>query len=87
MPQSLRNLRRCDRSRSFHSDYALRDEDVSKIQDWFEREPSIRDPSATCLRLRPMVRDKMLRYLEVRGPSRHRELTLLAQGAAGPTPG
>ena len=63
------------------------DEDVSKIQDWFEREPSIRDPSATYFRLRPIVRDKMLRYLEVRGPSRHRELTLLAQGAAGPTPG
>jgi hypothetical protein len=55
-------------------------QDVSKIQDWFEREPSIRDPSAPYFRLRPMVRDKMLRYLEVRAPSRHRELTEAAAG-------
>ena len=58
------------------------DENVSRIQDWFEREPSVRDPSATHFRVRPMVREKMLRYLEVRAPSRHRELVALAAGAA-----
>lgn len=60
------------------------DEKVSKIQDWFEREPSIRDPAASYFRVRPMVREKMLRYLEVRGPRRHGELTALAARAAGP---
>ncbi len=56
-------------------------EKTAKIQDWFEREPSVRDPSAPYFRVRPMVREKMLRYLEVRAPSRHRELTALAATA------
>jgi hypothetical protein len=49
-------------------------EDVRRIQDWFEREPSIRDPSSSVFRVRPLIRDKVLRYQEVRAPSRHREL-------------
>ena len=53
-------------------------ENVARIQDWFEGEPSVRDPSAAVFRMRPMVREKMLRYFEVRAPSRHRELTALA---------
>jgi hypothetical protein len=61
------------------------DEDVRPIQDWFEREPSVRDPTAPYFRVRPMVRDKMLRYLEVRAPSRHRELTEAA-GRSAPRP-
>ena len=55
---------------------------TAEIQDWFEREASIRDPSASFFRVRPLIRDKMLRYQEVRAPSRHRELTLLASAPA-----
>ncbi|MGZ3421277.1 MAG: ATP-binding protein [Polyangiales bacterium] len=54
-------------------------EDVQRIQDWFEKEPSIRDPAAPYFRVRPLIRDKMLRYQEVRAPSRHRELLALAR--------
>lgn len=65
------------------------DENVTRIQDWFEREPSVRDPAAPYFRVRPMVREKMLRYIEVRAPGRHKELTELAaraQRRAEPTP-
>ena len=55
-------------------------EDVGKIVDWFEREPSIRDPSTAFWRVRPLVREKVLRYLEVRAPSKHRERMALASG-------
>lgn len=50
------------------------DDDVDKVQDWFEREASIRDPAAPVFRVRPLIRDKVLRYLELRSPSRHREM-------------
>jgi hypothetical protein len=46
---------------------------VRPVQDWFEREPSIRDPTSSVFRVRPLIRDKVLRYLELRSPSRHRE--------------
>jgi hypothetical protein len=49
-------------------------EDVDRIQDWFEREASIRDPTAPVFRVRPLIREKVLRYLELRSPSRHREM-------------
>jgi hypothetical protein len=48
-------------------------QDVRLVQDWFEREPSIRDPTSSVFRVRPLIRDKVLRYLELRSPSRHRE--------------
>lgn len=57
------------------------DDNVARIQDWFEREPSVRDPAAAFFRVRPMVREKMLRYLEVRAPGRFRELADLAARA------
>ncbi len=44
------------------------------VQDWFEREPSVRDPSAPYFQVRPLIRDKVLRYQEVRAPTRHKEL-------------
>jgi hypothetical protein len=56
-------------------------EDVRRIQDWFEREASVRDPSAEEFRVRPLIRDKVLRYLELRSPTRHRELTAMAKGS------
>ena len=56
---------------------------VRAVQDWFEREPSIRDPTAPFFRVRPLIQEKALRYLALRAPSRHRERLL----AAGPRPG
>lgn len=53
--------------------------DVHAVQDWFEREPSVRDPAAAFFRVRPMVREKVLRYLEVRRPNRHHELQRAAR--------
>ncbi len=50
-------------------------EDVERIQDWFEKEASIRDPAAPVFRVRPLIREKVKRYLELRSPSRHREMT------------
>jgi hypothetical protein len=49
-------------------------EDVERIQDWFEREASIRDPTAPVFRVRPLIREKVLRYLELRSPSRHTDM-------------
>jgi hypothetical protein len=54
---------------------------VDQVQDWFEREASIRDPTAPVFRVRPLIREKVLRYLELRSPSRHRELLERARGA------
>lgn len=59
-------------------------EDVRPIQDWFEREASIRDPMADCFRVRSLIREKVLRYLEIRSPSRHRELMAKASEGAAP---
>jgi hypothetical protein len=52
---------------------------VPVIQDWFEKEPSVRDPTAPYFRVRPLIRDKMLRYQEIRAPKRHRELLAVAK--------
>lgn len=57
------------------------DEDIEKVQSWFEREASIRDPAATQFQVRPLIREKVLRYQELRAPSRHQELTALARKA------
>jgi DICT domain-containing protein len=52
----------------------FREEDVPLVQDWFEREASIRDPASRLFQMRPLIREKVLRYLETRSPSRHREM-------------
>ena len=57
----------------------LPDEDVGAVQDWFEGEASIRDPSAPIFRVRPLIREKVLGYIAVRSPERHRELSARAQ--------
>ncbi len=54
------------------------------IQAWFQREASIRDPGAAQRRVRPLIRDKVLRYLESRSPKKHREALARAQGAPPP---
>jgi hypothetical protein len=53
---------------------------VPQVQDWFEREPSIRDPAAEAFRVRPLIRDKVLRYQALRSPQKHRELVARAAG-------
>jgi hypothetical protein len=62
------------------------EEDIGAIQDWFEGEASIRDPSAPTFRVRPLIREKVLSYIEVRSPKRHHELRSRAQaGRATPS--
>jgi hypothetical protein len=58
----------------------FREEDVPLVQDWFEREASIRDPASRSFQMRPLVREKALRYLETRSPSRHREMLQKVKG-------
>ncbi len=58
------------------------EEEVPSVQNWFEREASIRDPASRSFRMRSLVREKALRYLEMRSPSRHREMLRKAKGAA-----
>jgi hypothetical protein len=48
--------------------------------DWFEREPSIRDPFSYPFRVQPFIREKVLRYQQARAPKRHAEM--MAKGAA-----
>jgi hypothetical protein len=52
----------------------LEADDASEVQRWFERESSIRDPVAAVFTIRPLIREKALRYLALRSPSRHRSL-------------
>lgn len=54
--------------------------EVARVQDWFEHEASIRDPAAPVFRVRPIIREKVLQYQELRAPARHRELLALAAG-------
>lgn len=62
------------------------EEDIGPVQDWFEGEASIRDPSAPTFRVRPLIREKVLSYIEVRSPNRHRELRSRVQaGSATPS--
>lgn len=45
-----------------------------EVQRWFEREASIRDPFASVFTVRPLIREKTLRYLSTRSPSTHRSM-------------
>jgi len=56
--------------------------DVPMIQKWFERE-SVRDPSSRTFRVRPLIRDKVLRYHEIRTPTLHRKMLELVQEEQG----
>jgi hypothetical protein len=55
------------------------EEDIVAVQNWFEGEASIRDPSSPKFRVRPLIREKVISYMEVRSPTRHRELRSLSQ--------
>ena len=54
-------------------------EEIPFVQDWFESEASIRDPASPSFQMRPLVREKALRYLEARAPSHHREMLRKAE--------
>jgi hypothetical protein len=49
-------------------------ENAKRVQDWFEREPSLRDPDSSYFRVRPQVREKLIRYFELRTPKRAAEM-------------
>jgi hypothetical protein len=55
-------------------------DEAALVQEWFEREASIRDPAGVAFRVRPLIRDKVLRYLAVRAPSQHQKNLELAAG-------
>lgn len=57
----------------------LPEADIGAVQDWFEGEASIRDPSARFFRVRPLIREKVLGYVAVRSPERDRELRRRAE--------
>jgi hypothetical protein len=54
------------------------EEEVARIQKWFEKDP-VRDPSSRVFRVRPLIRDKVLRYQEVRTPSLHKKMLELVR--------
>lgn len=53
-------------------------EEVSRIQKWFEKDP-VRDPTSRSFRVRPLIRDKVLRYQEIRTPSLHKKMLELVR--------
>lgn len=58
-------------------------DEARRVQDWFEREASIRDPQAPVFAVRPLIREKLLRYQEVRDPDKHAAtLALVARQGA-----
>ncbi len=60
--------------------------DIGAVQDWFEGEASIRDPTSPTFQVRPLIREKVLGYIAVRSPERDRELRSRAQaGSATPS--
>jgi hypothetical protein len=61
-------------------------DEIARIQDWFESEPSVRDPAAADFRGRPLIRDKVLRYESIRAPRRHAELQGRAAGGKPSAP-
>jgi hypothetical protein len=52
--------------RSFFQD----PEEISRVQEWFESEPSIRDPSASTFCIRPQLRRRLKEYLNRKDPDR-----------------
>jgi hypothetical protein len=62
------------------------EEDIEAVQDWFESEASIRDPTSLTFRVRPLIREKIISYVEVRSPTRDRELRSRAQAGVATPP-
>lgn len=56
-------------------------EEARRIQRWFESEASIREPRTVEFTVRPLIRDKVLRYFEIRSPSEYRAMTAKAAAA------
>jgi len=52
-----------------------------EVQRWFEHEASIRDPYAPVFTVRPLIREKVLRYLATRSPSEHKRMVERARSS------
>lgn len=57
--------------------------EATRVQRWFEQDASVRDPTAAAFRVRPLIRDRVLRYLAVRGPKAHADNMRRATQAGG----
>lgn len=58
-------------------------EDAQQVQAWFEREASLRSPHASDWRLLPVIRSRILAYVENRSPRRFAELRALGERCTG----
>ena len=45
------------------------------VQNWFEQEASIRDPTSSVFTIRPLVREKCLQYFGVKSPIKHKKMS------------
>ncbi len=50
----------------------LSDVDAEEVYTWFENEPSIRDASLEHYQVKPIIRKRILKYLETKSPSLHK---------------
>lgn len=60
--------------RAFFSDAA----EIDRVQEWFESEPSIRDPNSSLFRVRDQLKSRLLAYLNRKDPDRHDQLSATA---------
>jgi len=60
--------------RTFFDDPA----EIDRVQEWFESEPSIRDPNSSLFKVRDQLRSRLKEYLNRKDPDRHDELAAKA---------
>ncbi len=65
--------------RTFFDDPAT----IDRVQEWFEAEPSIRDPGAQTFRVREQLRQRLKEYLRRKDPDRADELAAKAAATTG----
>jgi len=52
--------------------------EIDRVQEWFESEPSIRDPSSSLFRVRDQLKSRLREYLNRKDPDRHDQLATQA---------
>jgi hypothetical protein len=52
--------------------------EIDRVQEWFESEPSIRDPNSSRFRVRDQLKSRLMEYLNRKDPDRHDELQAAA---------
>ena len=52
--------------------------EIDRVQEWFESEPSIRDPNSSLFRVRDQLRTRLREYLNCKDPERHDALAAAA---------